>query len=197
MSELQASRQGWLIGISWGLFGALLGVNLGFRHLAPSLEFFSPGWWQVSAPIYAALFGIMGWGVAMSLRRRTEPVHRFYLGLSGALLVYFVVLFVGVQFLRDTPILALRLAMALLPAAALAWVLREHVRYVESLDELQRLIEHRALLVAAGVVAMTSVAAGFLQVWGLLPRGGLLLIWPQLYFVWAIARFFIGRSYRG
>ena len=196
MSELQTSRQGWLLGVSWGLFGALLGINMGFRHLVPSLEFFSLGWWQVVAPVYAVLLGALVWGVAGSLRRRDEPAQRFYLGSSGALLVYMLSLFVGHQYLQDTQSVVLRLVMALLPAAALAWVLREHVRFVESLDEFQRMIEHRALLVAAGVVAMTSVVAGFLQVWGLLPRGGLLFIWPELYFVWAVARFWIGRSYR-
>ena len=103
----------------------------------------------------------------------------------------------GIHFLHDTDSLALRLLMALLPVAALGGVLRAHLRYVATLDELQRWIEHRALLVATGVVAMTSVAAGFLQVWGLLPRGGLLLVWAELYLVWMIARAWIARGYRG
>ena len=190
-------RQAWAIGISWGLFGTLLGLNLGLQHRMPSLVLFSQGWWQVAAPVYAVLLGIMGWGVAVSLRRRNEAVHRFYLGLSVASLVYFGGVILGGHPSQATAGLALRLLTALPPLLALGWIFRESLRYLGSLDEPRRRIEHRALLVATGVVAVTSLGAGFLQTWSVSPRVGLLLLWAELYLVWVGARAWLGRRSSG
>ncbi|GEM_PF-6857793 len=185
------------IGAAWGLFGTLLGLHLGLHGARPELGLFEPGRLVLIAPLYAILAVVIGRGMLLSWQNRSESFPRYTLTLSLAMIVYMVSNALFMHAFRDVSFVPARIAMALVPVAALIWAYRAYRRYAEALDELERLIEFRALSFATLVVTASTVAAAFLQAWGLLPPWGLMLVVPELILCWIIGRGLAQRHYYG
>ncbi len=184
-------------GAAWGLFGTLLGVHFGLNGARPDLGLFEANRLVLVAPVYLILLAVIARGTWLAWRHRSESLPRYWLTLSLAMTVYMGSQVVFIAFFRDAESAVARAAMAALPVAALVWAYRGYRRYTESLDELERLIELQALSFATLVVTATSVAAAFLQAWGLLPPRSLMLVVPLLILAWIVGRGQAQRQYVG
>jgi hypothetical protein len=92
----------------------------------------------------------------------------------------------------------LRLLVALLPALLVLWVMRAFVRFVRDSDEMQRRIELESGAVAALLISAGFMAAGFVQMAGLIdiPAAvAMLWVFPSLCLTYGVAKIFIGRRY--
>jgi hypothetical protein len=93
----------------------------------------------------------------------------------------------------------LRLLVALLPALLVLWVMRAFVRFVRDSDELQRRIELESGAVAALLISAGYMAAGFVQMAGLIEvpaKLAMLWVFPSLCFTYGAAKVFIARRYQ-
>jgi hypothetical protein len=103
-----------------------------------------------------------------------SPALRDYYRASLAPCLLFLALAVAHEWLSRQPEAApaLRLAAALAPAVAMAWLFACYLRFLRDCDELERGIELKALAWAAGITLQ-----GLMTVLFLLDAG--LLAWPQ------------------
>lgn len=89
-----------------------------------------------------------------------------------------------------------RLAMALAPVIPALLALREFVIFLRAADEVQARIQSEAILIAAGVVAFSSFAWGFVEGWMEVPNLSFIWILPAMVAVWGLALPFVSRRYR-
>lgn len=87
---------------------------------------------------------------------------------------------------------ALVASLPMLGCAGMVWaVLRE----LRRLDELQRRIQHEALMFSFTGTALITLSWGFLEVAGL-PRVSAFVVWPLMGALWAIGQALAKRRYR-
>ena len=96
-------------------------------------------------------------------------LHRYWQGLSPALRRYyrasvwpslaFIALAALHEWATHQPALPLRLAIALAPVLAMAWMFAAYLRFLRDCDELERRIELGALAWAAGITLHAAMAA--------------------------------------
>ncbi|MES1199614.1 MAG: hypothetical protein ABUS48_06510 [Pseudomonadota bacterium] len=86
---------------------------------------------------------------------------------------------------------------AIVQIAYLLAMVRALLRAHSNLDEMQRRIQHEALVIAVGVVAFGSFGYTCLEVMGLVPAlpHELFLVLPSLILVWRVAYIFVERRY--
>jgi hypothetical protein len=90
---------------------------------------------------------------------------------------------------------ALKLVFALLPLIPIAFVFAAIVRYMGSIDELQRRIQIESLSLAAGITALLAITYGFLETVGL-PHLSAWYTYAAVMVAWIIAQPFVARRYR-
>jgi hypothetical protein len=95
---------------------------------------------------------------------------------------------------------SLRWAAALLPVVPMAGYFVGLGRWLQSLDELQRLIQLEALLVQFGLTGVVVMGYGMLAQFEVVPNTGIAdfwaWLWLVLFFSWAIGQLIVRRKYR-
>ena len=128
-----------------------------------------------------------------------KPVLRRYRRDMGVTMAcYVAVMLVWKRLLDAVDATWLRIAIALLPALLMVWVLRAFVRFVRDSDELHRRIELESGSIAALVVSAGYMAAGFLQSAELIDvpaKVAMLWVFPSLSFAYCIIKVVVARRY--
>lgn len=130
--------------------------------------------WQMSDYTQGLLIGcgISGLLVALMLRvgrdslRDSAPpalVRRYRREFAPPMLAYVAVMLCWRRLLAGMHESWGRVLIALLPALLLMLAMRAVARFVRDSDELQRRIELESIAIAAGLVSMAYMTAGFLQ----------------------------------
>jgi hypothetical protein len=126
-------------------------------------------------------------------------MRRYRREFMPAMAGYIAVMLLWKQLLGLVQAPWLRLLVALLPALLVLWVMRAFVRFVRDSDELQRRIERESGAVAALLLSAGYMAAGFVQMAGLIEvpaKLAMLWVFPSLCFTYGAAKVFIARRYQ-
>ena len=110
---------------------------------------------------------------------------RYFAELSGALLLYVLVLVVSLRLVPDANPGAVRIALAVMPALPLMlmiWVIARHFRRI---DEYLQRVSLESIAIAAAVVAGLSLTYGFLENAGF-PRLSMFVVWPLMGATWGV-----------
>jgi hypothetical protein len=127
-----------------------------------------------------------------------ELMRRYRREFVPAVTAYVAVMLLWKQLLALVQAPWLRLLVALLPALLVLWVMRAFVRFVRDSDEMQRRIELESGAVAALLISAGFMAAGFVQMAGLIeiPAAvAMLWVFPSLCLTYGVAKIFIGGRY--
>lgn len=124
--------------------------------------------------------------------------RRYLAEFVPAMAVYFALMLFVWPLHRTTDALWLKGAIALAPALPVAAVAFSLFRYVMASDEFMQRLHLQALALAAGVVAVASVAIGFLAAAKVVTLDGtvLLLVFPALMLVYGPTLAWAKRRYR-
>jgi hypothetical protein len=188
-------------------YRSLLGAAIATGLVAALLPRLSP--WPVSATVVGTLTGIacglafaavLVWQMpdscdAAPLALRRRYAREFFPAMIG----YIVAVFVSLWLLKRVDEPLLRAALALLPVAPIALVLRSVIRYIRDVDEMQQRIELEATSLATALVSLLYLAGGFLQTAKVIElRAGMtmLMVFPLICAVYGIAKIFVVRRYR-
>jgi hypothetical protein len=112
-----------------------------------------------------------------------------------AFVVYMLLVFLSIEFLKRSPESTWRYLVAILPMVPVFFGLRPFLGYLGSMDELQQRIHLQALGFAAGATGMITLTYGFLENAGL-PRLSMLWVFPILSFFWGGAIWVLMRRYQ-
>ena len=127
-----------------------------------------------------------------------KPAARRYrreFGLGMA--VYVVTLLGGVYALKHFALPAWSaIVLALVPVAPVLYAMRAYITFIDAADELQRRIQHHAILIAAAIVCMASFTYGLLQEVADFPPVSLIWVFPAMCGVWGVAAAFVAKRYR-
>ena len=137
----------WLLGWPAGQVGMWVGIGAGYL-LGAALFLLLPRWWrQHCDEMYA------------------QPAGRRYLRALWPIMIgYSLALFLSIWLVkRGIQSLPLRALVAVLPALAIALLMRAALRYLREIDELQRRIETEAIGIASLLVSLLYFAGGLLQ----------------------------------
>lgn len=146
------------------------------------------------------LLGALQWATPGGCDNATPALHRRYLReFLPPMLAYVLVLFASLWLLKRLPEPGvLRGLVALAPVLPIALALRAIVRYIRDVDELQQRIELEAVSIATALVSLGYLAAGFLQLAGVVDvSAGMAMIWvfPLVCFAYGIAKAIVARRY--
>ena len=186
-------------------------VALGISLLVLAL---ATGLWLSGAPVSDTTlgmltgFGVGGLFVALLLWFTPGNLHdsappalarRYYREFFPPMAAYVVVMLVWGLLLRHVDAVWLRTLIALLPALLVALAMRAIARFVRDSDEMQRRIELESIAIAAGLVSIGYMTAGFLQSAKLIAVSGsaaMLMVFPAICMVYGFAKIFIARRYQ-
>ena len=146
--------------------------------------------------VFAA--ALLWWSPDMSDAVPRSALRRYQRAMAMAMTGYVAVMLVWKPLLRAADATWLRVAIALLPAALMMWILRAFVRFVRDSDELHRRIELESGSIAALLVSAGYMAAGFLQSAELIsvPASlAMLLVFPAICLTYAITKVVVARRY--
>jgi hypothetical protein len=121
--------------------------------------------------------------------------RRYAIEFSISMVAYAVVLIISIKTIEHGLSPALKLVFALLPLIPIAFVFAAIVRYMSSIDELQRRIQIESLSLAAGITALLAITYGFLETVGL-PHLSAWYTYAAVMVAWLIAQPFVARRYR-
>jgi hypothetical protein len=123
--------------------------------------------------------------------------RRYYREFVPAMLAYVVIMLFGWPYLRQVDEPVLKAVLALLPVVPIALVIRAMVRLVLGSDELEQRTHLVGLAVATAVVAVLSLAGGFLAAAHVVNLDGTILIWvfPVLMLTYSAGRGWANRRY--
>ena len=145
------------------------------------------------------LGGLLWFAPADLLESATPALkRRYYREFAPPMIAYFLLMPGWKILLRNLELPWLRVAVALLPAALLLFAIRAVARYVRDSDEMQRRIELESIGIAAGLVCMVSMTAGFLQSAKMIDVGAaaaMLWVFPLLCLFYGVAKIVIARRY--
>lgn len=175
----------------------LLVSAVALRLLLPS----APAWGSALILLSAVIVG------AVSLSRRAtacdgaprELQRRYTRDVLLGMGAYTVLLFASLLLLRSVEAPALRALIALLPVAPIGLVLRAMVHFIRGVDELQQRIEFEAVCIAAALVSIVYMTAGFLQAAQVIDvpaSAAMLWVFPLLCGTYGIAKSIVARRYR-
>ena len=120
--------------------------------------------------------------------------------LWPAMILYTAIVFASTWLLKHYQMaMPLRALIAVAPALPISFVMFAFLRYLRTVDEMQRRIEMEGVGVAALVVSQVYLAGGFLQLGKVIDvPSGLAMIWvfPLMCFSYAIGKFRATRRYR-
>ena len=121
--------------------------------------------------------------------------RRYAFEFSISMVAYAVILIISIKAIEHGLPPALKLVFALLPLIPIAFVFTAIVRYMSSIDELQRRIQIESLSLAAGITALLAITYGFLETVGL-PHLSAWYSYAAVMVAWLIAQPFVARRYR-
>ncbi|WP_297834845.1 hypothetical protein [Thermomonas sp.] len=172
----------WLLG--WTANGVHTWLSIGAGYfLACLVMLLMPRWWRDHCnEMYA------------------QPAGRRYIrALFPIMAGYSLALYVSVTLIkRGIPSLPLRGLVAVLPALAIALLMRAALRYLREIDEMQRRIETEAIGIASLGVALLYFAGGMLQLAKVIAvDAGPAMIWvfPLLMLLYGISKLVLTRRY--
>ena len=84
--------------------------------------------------------------------------------------------------------------LALLPMVPTLFTIRAIVVFLQSVDELERLIQLKSLAIAFASTAFITFTYGFLEGIGL-PKLSMFCVWPLMGAIWLLARLLVGLRY--
>ena len=119
--------------------------------------------------------------------------RRYAVEFTLSMVAYAVVLIISIKVIEHGLTPALK--FALLPLIPIAFVFAAIVRYMGSIDELQRRIQIESLSLAAGITALLAITYGFLETVGL-PHLSAWYTYAAVMVAWIIAQPFVARRYR-
>jgi hypothetical protein len=131
-----------------------------------------------------------------------EPIRaaglRYAREFFPAMLAYVLILLLVWPLVEHVQHPAARVAIALLPVAPVAFVVRAMVRLMLASDELERRMQLEAISIASLSVGLLSFSAGFLQAAGVLHlQAALMWVLPALFLAYGLAMWWARRRYRG
>ena len=169
---LSETTQGFVTGLAFGLAGMWLGFRL------------MPRWWRAQC----------------DEEMQTRVSREYRRSVMTAMTIYALLLFASIGWLkRGIEPLPLRAVVAILPVLPIVWVMRAFLRYLRGIDELQRRIELEGVGVAALLVSLAYLTAGFLQQAKVIDiPSGVAMIWvfPLVCLGYAAGKFMAVRRYR-
>jgi hypothetical protein len=132
----------------------------------------------------------------MKTENPTSAARRRYLiEFTLSMAAYIVIVLISVSSIKHGLAGPLKLAFALLPLVPIAFVFAAIVRYMSSIDELQRQINIESLALAAGITALLAITYGFLETVGL-PHLSAWFTYAAVMVAWIVAQPFVARRYR-
>ena len=163
--------------------GFFTGMGAGLLVLVVAMHLL-PRWWRDHCEEeYSS-------GASRDYRRRLWP----------AMILYTAIVFASTWLLKHYQMaMPLRALIAVAPALPISFVMFAFLRYLRTVDEMQRRIEMEGVGVAALVVSQVYLAGGFLQLGKVIDvPSGLAMIWvfPLMCFSYAIGKFRATRRYR-
>lgn len=164
-------------------FGMLIGMGAAFLAFGLFL-WLAPRWWREQCEEQEAS------RASRDYRRRMWPAMLVYVAAvlaSSWLLKHYVI---------ATPLRAL---IAIAPALPITFVMFAYLRYLRTVDEMQRRIEMEAVGIAALFVSQLYLAGGFLQIGKVIDvQAGVAMIWvfPLMCLCYGVGKFFAMRRYR-
>ncbi len=105
--------------------------------------------------------------------------------MTGAVLVYAVVLVLALKFGRPMADSALRTAVLLTPMAGFALMIWAVARHIRRIDEFMRQFMLESVAIAAALTAGLTFTYGFLENAGF-PRLSMFVVWPVLAGSWGV-----------
>ncbi len=141
---------------------------------------------------------VLWWSPDMSDAVPKPVMRRYRRDFAVAMTGYVAVMLVWRRLLNAVDEHWLRVAIALLPAVLIMWLLRAFVHFVRDSDELHRRIELESGSIAALLVSAGYMAMGFLQSAKLIaiPSSvAMLFVFPAICFTYAITKVVVARRY--
>lgn len=128
-------------------------------------------------------------------RLETTTARRYVLELSFALVAYIAILYLSVRVLQAGHVSgAFRDFVAVTPAIPLFAVIAAIVRFIRTIDELQRQIHLEALAISAGITAALALTYTFLEGVGF-PHSSAWWAFASIDVFWALSLPFVRRRY--
>jgi hypothetical protein len=125
-----------------------------------------------------------------------DAARRRYFVEFGTAMVAYVLIVLASTYVCNTGIgNPLRTIVALTPLLPMVVVFVAIVRYLLSIDELQRQIHVESAALAAGIVALLSLTYGFLETVGF-PKPSSWFTYSALMIAWGISLPFVSRRYK-
>ena len=179
---LLAAAGRWLLQWPEPMVGMWVGIGAGYL-LGAGLFLLVPRWWrQHCDEMYA------------------QPAGRRYLRALWPIMIgYSLTLFMSIWLVkRGIESVPLRAVVAVLPALAIALLMRAALRYLREIDELQRRIETEAIGIASLLVSLLFFAGGLLQkaqVFDVDAGAAMIWVFPLLCAIYGIAKMILTRRY--
>lgn len=172
----------WLLSWPDDAVGMWLGIGAGYL-LGAALFLLVPRWWRQHCDEMYAL-----------------PAGRRYLRALWPILVgYSLTLFLSIWLVkRGIESVPLRAVVAVLPALAIALLMRAALRYLREIDELQRRIETESIGIASLLVSLLYFAGGLLEkakVIDVDAAAAMIWVFPLLCISYGIAKMVLTRRY--
>jgi hypothetical protein len=122
-------------------------------------------------------------------------IKRYYLEFGGSMAAYTVVLIAAIRGLDALgPGSGWRYPVALLPVLPAAGALVAFIRYLRTMDELQRRIQFEAFGAAFAATILITFTYGFLEIAGL-PTISAIWIGPGMIAAWGVISAIVTRRY--
>jgi hypothetical protein len=172
----------WLLRWPDDTVGMWTGIGAGYL-LGAALFLLLPRWWrQHCDEMYA------------------QPAGRRYLRALWPIMVgYSLTLFLSIWLVkRGIDSVPLRAVVAVLPALAIALLMRAALRYLREIDELQRRLETEAIGIASLLLSLLYFAGGLLQkakVIDVDPAAAMIWVFPLLCLIYGVAKMVLTRRY--
>jgi hypothetical protein len=114
----------------------------------------------------------------MGKSTRQEAMQRYRVRFIAAMLVYSVAIMGCMTVLKQVEPMWAKVVLALVPVLPILYALREVVRLIPALDELERAVQTEAVVVAAIATCLLTFMWGLLEKAGL-PRMPLVMVLPM------------------
>ena len=124
----------------------------------------------------------------------TTTVKRYYVEFGAAMVAYLVAVLISVPSVEAMPSSVWRYPLAALPILPSVGALIAFVRYLRTLDELQRRIQFEAFGIVCAVTVLATLSYGFLENAGL-PQAGVIWIGPMMIVLWGLVSGLVSHRY--
>ena len=128
-----------------------------------------------------------------------KVIHQTYMRrMAGTAVVYVASVF-AVTFLVNNVDLSrlIRALLAFIPMLPIIYGLWAYSSFTDQLDELQRLIQNKAIVLSAGLTGILTTSYGFLQSYADFPAIDLIWVFPMMIVLWGFSQAYYERKYRG